>query len=232
MFSRKAAVVPFNADIRTGGVGALLAKLLRIIFNNIHLEQDRYSALMANYLRKKNLVHHRHEKTVARAGLSRELLKESITWKTWVKGLEFLNFKHASFTILPVFSNRAESRHSFSFNPQKVTTPGPLLGAFYHQIEDELGLSAEIRETLMETYLQRSLGSVTEKARAAAKAGVTKDLQKRSMTWKTFIKGLVFLGIVKFTIDLVLTHPGGSTSVHQMVVSLDDFKEEDESEDD
>lgn len=90
MATRKHRVKPFALEIKTGGVGGILARLYRTILHDLGITADRYDALMARYIQKAALDQSRSEKASARASLSKELLKESMTWRTWVKGINFL----------------------------------------------------------------------------------------------------------------------------------------------
>lgn len=90
MLKRKRQVKPFGAEIRTGSVGGILARLYRTILHDLGITTDRYEALMTRYIQKAQLDPNRKDKAAARAGLSKELLKESMTWKTLIKGINFL----------------------------------------------------------------------------------------------------------------------------------------------
>ena len=90
MAPRKPKVRPFGQDIQSGPPGAILARMYRKILNDLGVTSDRYDALMNRYVAKAQLYPNRKEKAAARASLSKELLKEFMTWKTLVKGIMFL----------------------------------------------------------------------------------------------------------------------------------------------
>ena len=47
------------------------------------------------------------------------------------------------------------------------------------------------------------------------------ELLKSTMTWKVFIKGLLFINVKKFDIKITLYHANGSITNHNKTVVLD-----------
>lgn len=110
--ARKHQSTPFSSEIRSGSVGGILAKLWRTIMRDVGLEAgDRYEALMQRYIQKALLDPNRVEKATARASLSKELYKVSMTWKTFIKGLSFLNVVKFSIHIRLHHSNGKVTDH-------------------------------------------------------------------------------------------------------------------------
>lgn len=90
MLQRKRKTLPLRQAIRTGDINGILARLYRIIIHQLGIDENRYEALMERYIKKAHLQPNRKEKAAARASLSKDLLKEAMTWKTFFKGLAFL----------------------------------------------------------------------------------------------------------------------------------------------
>lgn len=88
---RRNRVVPFGDSSTRGSVGSLLSKLFQAIMRDLGIEGDRYDGLMRRYIQKSYFDLNRKTKTAARASLSKELLKATMTWKTFIKGLNFLS---------------------------------------------------------------------------------------------------------------------------------------------
>ena len=115
MATRKPKVRPFGQDIQSGPPGAILARMYRKILSDLGVTSDRYDALMNRYVAKAQLYPNRKEKAAARASLSKELLKEFMTWKTLVKGIMFLAVPKFDLSIrLHHASGRSQSTASRS----------------------------------------------------------------------------------------------------------------------
>lgn len=114
MINRKSKVKPFGAMLRTGSVGSNLSRLYRSILHDLGIDPSRYDALMTRYIQKAHLDPNRKDKATARAGLSKELLKETMTWKTFVKGLNFLAVVKFDLNISLHHANGKITNHKLS----------------------------------------------------------------------------------------------------------------------
>ncbi len=228
---RKHKVRPFQMLIRTGGSGAVLARLIRTIMFDLGIsEQDRYDALMIRYIQKAQFLPDAAKQEASRIGLSKELLKESITWKTLLKGLEFLNVKQVEFEVV-LNRDAGESIHGISFEPAGEKQVGKILGSLLAQIFHELDIRGEEYSALMEAYIEKSRAVIHKRQKATIRASVSKELLKPIITWKTFMKGLVFIGVKQFTIRAKLYHSVKPVTMHQISVYIDNIEEgEDDAE--
>lgn len=228
--SRKSKVKPFGTEIVKGPVGSVLSNMYRTILFGLGMGEDRYDALMSRYIRKAVANGSRKDRADARAGLSEELLKETMTWKTFLKGLKFLAATYVEVT-LNLWLNDKTSVHKKVFNlmdfdveadgdddeagvDTTAFTPGTILGSFFESIKTDLKISPEEHDVLMENYIKASHVSASKKSEAAAKSSLTKELSRPAMTWKSFVKGLNYLGAVKFSIRIKLVHAMGETTAH------------------
>lgn len=231
MFVRKHRVRPFNMVIRTGGVGAVLARLIRTIMYDLGIvDQDRYDSLMIRYIQRARFLPDAAKQEAARIGLSKELMKESITWKTLLKGIEFLNVKQVEFTVA-IERGGVVSDHVVSFQSGTKEEPGKILGVLMSNIFHALRIQEDEYSRLMDAYIERSRAVVHKRQKATIRASVSKELLKGSMTWKTFMKGLVFIGVSRFTIRVKLYHAAKPATIHEIAVAVDGFDESDADND-
>lgn len=114
MTTRKPKTRPFGKDIQSGPPGAILARMYRKILADLGVTSDRYEALMARYVSKAQLYPNRKEKAAARASLSKELLKEFMTWKTIIKGIMFLAVPKFDMTFKLYHSNGKVTEHTLT----------------------------------------------------------------------------------------------------------------------
>ena len=226
MPSRKHKVQPFGVKILTGGIGSILSRLYRTILNDIGMEAGRYDALMQRYILKALQSANRNERAEARMGLSKELLKESMTWKTFIKGIEFLNIEKMELDLLLHHEGNKATRHVLMVTSDDFHEPALILGRLFGLITTSLGLSSEQQIALMDEYIEKTRGGQSKKDKTAARASLNKELQKPGMSWKTFVKGLVYYKTGKFTLYTTLFHRNTKLTKHFVKVSLDDFEEE------
>lgn len=121
MLDRKRKSKPFGMEIRTGEVGGILSKLYRQILHDLGITPDRYEALMQRYIKRAHLGPNRNEKAAARAGLSKELLKASMTFKTWIKGIVFLAISKIKITVTLYHENGKVTDHSVTVVLDELT---------------------------------------------------------------------------------------------------------------
>lgn len=125
MSARKHKVLPFGKDIVTGSVGGLLAKFWRTIMADCGLHDfNRYEYLMARYVQKAYNDPNRNEKASARASLSKELMKDSITWKTFIKGLNFLSVLRFELSITLHHANGKVTQHKVNAILDEIDAEG------------------------------------------------------------------------------------------------------------
>lgn len=233
MISRKSKTVPFGKKILEGPPGSILANSFRGIMFDLGMDEDRYNALMERYVAKALRFAAKHENYAARAGLSAELMKAVQSWKTYVKGLQFLAAKECIFTV-HLWHDRelgahypALTKHSVRFNVNDyendsgdedddtaLTGPGRVLGMLSETITVDLGLTQEDLDLRLNNYIKRAYVGTQRKNLASIRAGLQKELNKSCLTWKTFVKRLNVLGAVKFKVSLTMTHFTGKSTTH------------------
>ncbi len=123
--TRKHRILPLEQKIASRSVGGLLATLWRNIMHACGLKElDRYNALMERYIQKAFLDPNRVEKASARASLGKELLKDSMTWKTFIKGLNFLNVLKFELTVRLHHANGKVTDHVLHVTLDEVDAYG------------------------------------------------------------------------------------------------------------
>jgi hypothetical protein len=220
MSSRKHHIKPYGVMIRSGTTGGILARLYRTILHDLGITLDRYNALMGRYIAKAHLDHNRIEKANARVTLSKELLKDSMTWKTFVRGLDFLNTKQYELGVeVQIEEQTYLSRVELTeFQESKV---GEGLVRVFEAVKRSLGITHKDYSRLMQAYLGKHYSQAIPKSKAASRSSLLKEIARTNFTWTVFIKSMVFLGVSKMTIQLTLHHENGRSTHHQTIVVLD-----------
>lgn len=229
--SRKSKVKPFGVEISKGPVGSILSNQYRSILFGLGMDAERYDALMTRYIRKALVDSNRRNRADVREGLSEELLKESMTWKTFLKGLKFLNVEEVLFVINLYHGEGLHSRHSVRWKMADLDVdvdeeaesaegtlmaPGEILGLLYKNIIRDLNIDEARYDELMTAYLRNAQIGQSKKVTSAAKASLGKELSREAKTWKTFVKGLVFLQVNEFKMSFTLKHIFGEKTTHSI----------------
>lgn len=114
--SRKKKVLPYETEVNTGTEGSILSKIYRTILTDLGMDRQRYEALMNKYIQRSQHYPDRVQRAAARASLNKELLKESMTWKTFIKGLVFLRLWKIDITIRAYHMNQRVTEHRTTVN--------------------------------------------------------------------------------------------------------------------
>jgi hypothetical protein len=108
--------------------------------------------------------------------------------------------------------------------PLKGGGSDSILADLFHRIMLGIGINSHRFDRLMESYLNDPRNAIPQniKDRSSARGNLRKELLKSAMSWKVFCKGLRFLNIRRFHINIKLEHANGDITSHDMVVKLAD----------
>ena len=118
--ARNQKTIPFGKEIKKGSVGSILAKLFREIMDYIGMDGTRFDDLIRRYIQKALLDPNRVERATARASLGKDLLKVSMTWKTFIKGLAFLNVLRFELIIKLYHANGKMTEHHLPISLDEI----------------------------------------------------------------------------------------------------------------
>lgn len=126
-------VRPIGQEIRFGGVDSVLSALFRKIIYQTGIGTARFNQLMEQFLSdKRNLIPQNiKERSSARGNLRKELLKSTMTWKVFCKGLSFLNITKFEISIRLHHANGVVTEHSEVVNLNSRNAPVP------HALEED-----------------------------------------------------------------------------------------------
>lgn len=226
MLGRKHKAVPIGTMIYSGGVGSVLARLIREVMDGIGLrEDDRYNALMTRYINRAAMLPDGKKLFVARQGLAVELKKENITWKTFMQGLDFIGAKKFTLTVILKHRDGEETYHSVASPIVRPSEAGSILAKLLWEIFFDLEVHGEKFDRMMRNYIEktRTRDQIHPRERASIRAALSKEFLKPNITWKTLIKGMLFLDIPEFSIRLALTHVVRASTVHGLTVKIDEI---------
>ncbi len=107
----------------------------------------------------------------------------------------------------------------------RTGTSDSVLASMFKTILMDLGITAMRFDQLIDRYMVNALISNIKEV-SSQRGNLKKELLKAQMSWKVFIKGLVFLGVVRFELALTLHHANGKATIHSKVIKLDNVDKE------
>lgn len=232
----KDAIMNYGEDIKTGTPDSILASLFRTILNDIGMDIYRFNSLLLKYLTRINTELNFREIASIRGNLSNELLKSVMTWKVFMKGLLFLNVQR--FIILLTLENdKGElSQHEYHVDMKEFSTvkkvdsinPDYILAKLFQQIKLVLNIDDNLFNNLIVDYIRRVNIGIKDEEISSIKGNLKKELNRKHMTWRVFIKGLMFLNTHRFNIELKLLHSNSLYTTHykSVVLNMKDELEE------
>lgn len=108
------------------------------------------------------------------------------------------------------------------FEPIKSGGTDSVLAAWFRKILFELTVDPNRWNQLMNAYILDPRNGIkgNNKEQSSARGNLQKELMKRKMTWKVFCKGIRFLNVFKFEMDIRLFHVSGKISHHSLTVNM------------
>lgn len=107
--------------------------------------------------------------------------------------------------------------------PKGPSNSSSVLSRIFFNMGMELGLSSFTSwDRLMDQYINDARNCIprNKKDQSSARGNLQKELSKPEMTWKVFLKGIRFLGIISFEIKIIAKHANGKQTVHSHNVNL------------
>jgi hypothetical protein len=105
-------------------------------------------------------------------------------------------------------------------------TSGSILSSMFRSILKELNISALRFDRLLTDYINKAKLTNNVKEVSSQRGNLKKELLKTTMSWKVFIKALVFLNVRRFDMTVRLYHDNGMVTEHHKTVSLTNYTEE------
>ena len=229
----KDAILPYGEDIRNGTSDSILASLYRTILNGLGIESPRFQVMVGKYVNRVTPLDKVNEISSIRGYLRKELLKSTMSWKVFVKGLLVLSVKRFDIALhLRMTEDEKDDvavLHRVSFESSKseeedAKITKSVLSALFRESLVKLNITTSKFDDLLAKYIIKANIPVNIKEVASTRGNIKKEFMKESMSWKVFIKTLMFLNVRQFTIGVNLYHPNGKVTAHYRTITLDAFE--------
>lgn len=216
-------------DIRTGTADSILAGLWRQIKKELDVDDTKVESLIDIYSNTIPADNQEH-RTQIRGNLRSELSKDTMTWKTFLKGIKVLRAKRVEMQFVlhhvtlvsqhNLILDIDEEDHSEEEAPKRNQ-----LSDFFHNLLNDLGIDIGKFDRLLSSYMLRAQIPITTKNRTHLRGNLKKELLGPKLTWRSLIKGFNFLCVVKFEIRTKLFLKNSVSSEHRRVVVLNDIED-------
>lgn len=223
MTDLKSSEIQYGERIDSGGSDAILASYFRDILLNLHIDGNRFQALLDRYILKQKIATNTTEISTARSAMRRELMHPTMTWKVFIKGLMFLRVKEVVMTLTLYRTDEPISEHEcrFKLTDQNLDDHDDdqdkvnILQKFFRDILTDLDITPEKFDYYMDLYVRYAKPGSSAYERYGAKSLTRREILKNSISWKVFVKGLIFLRTYKVIMRLKLIHQNNIISRHE-----------------
>lgn len=221
-------------DIRSGEPDAILAGLWRQIMRNYGMDRARLDDLVTDFSRQMSFFTE-EKQSQYRGNVLSDLLAERMTWGTFLRGVRALKMRKMDF-IVHLHHLRYITEHTMvkefappdvdiDATPEDGKKPPTELHFLFISIMRDLGVSSTDVQNLMTKYMVRTRVPLTPKNKTHVRGNIKKDLLGERLSWASFIRGLNFLEITKFEVEIVLYPKKGRSTRHSRVIILNDAQD-------
>lgn len=219
------SLTQYEADMKTGAPDSILSGLWRTIRKDFDIDDAKVEDLIFKYANQ-DKDRNANQKSQLRGNLRGEINKEGMTWDTFAKAMRVLRAKDVSLTF-KLKHLRLQSVHSIDLelSKERGKDEPSQLSMFFHAILHDLGITANIFEKLLRSYMVRSRIPVTAANRTQVRGNLKKELMGPDLSWKGFVKGMCYLCVTEFEILVTITLKNGRCSHHIRTFALNEMED-------
>lgn len=231
----KDVIVPYGEPIPTRSADSILSALFRQILAELDIGKGNFLVRIDRYVRKNTTPEDAKEISSIRGNLAKELLRSVMTWKVFIKGLKVFNIQKFDIGInVEVFREPGDEGPATASVMRRVfldpTLPKEtrdisktdnVVSVIFHDLMFALQIDTRHFMNLIADYIVKSDVPINTSEVSSARGNLKKELFKSSITWKVFIKGLMFIRVKRFEIGLYLYHQSGKMTFHGHKIHLD-----------
>ena len=167
----------------------ILTRLFRMLLRDLAMTEMRWGRLMDAYVKdpRAKVPDEPGYDSSEKTNLRKRLNSNNMTWKSLLKGLDFLQCKKSIFTV------KVDDRGSGSC--EFTQFKGKVNGLFelYGELLDALGIDVPTWDKLMDEYLLDPRNNITQtkKDRGSSRSKIVEILfRSQKITWPSFQKGI------------------------------------------
>lgn len=221
-----------TTPLMSGGDDNILAGIWRKILNDLEVSDTVVYDRINTYAEK--VMKDQPEKIQqVRGNLRMDVNKKGMTWFTFTKCLRVLKvesleitftFHHLRKTTTHILKVDLDDDF-FSPTKEKDNKDPTVLSTFFKEILMTLGVGVREFENLLEQYMRRERLVINLRSKTTIRGYLKKDFTSPKMSWRNFIKALVFLCVLKVDMNIRLNFPRGNSTLHTYEVLLNDLED-------
>ena len=219
MSESKSSEVQFGERIGSGGSDAILSSYFRDILQELAINSSRFQFLLDKYIISQGMPNNSAEIPSSRSALHRELMSQTMTWKVFIKGLLFLRVKTVEMTVVLYRDDCDSTAHEHVFhlvNESRVGDDEPnTLSKFFKGILENLEVEDDVFQEYLDHYIKVSKPGSTPNEQYTAKCQLRREILKNNISWKVFIKGILFLKTYKMVLESRLIFQTGFVAIRR-----------------
>lgn len=215
-------------DSKIGGADTILTELFRAMKHDLNVSEALLEVAVQRFSMKVADVPDHKKLLGAKSNFLSALNKNTMTFKTLHRGILILGAKKYKISITgkrPDGSYAIASKTLEVSNKDFIDSKDEVIETFLLDMFKQLNhLSVENTKdfgNLFEDYAS-IVGILPDNiSRSKERASLKKDLFKaKKLSWKNFVKGLLFLGFTEFDIVISISHKSGKLTTHSRKIIL------------
>lgn len=223
--------VPYNEAIVSNSIESILPRLFRAIRDSIGIPENKFNFLVDRYTSQVYPDLPVKKISSTRNNIRRDYLKSYMTWRVFIRAFRILNMKSVTFSVHARFAhpqlNEASASRRIVLDPKwksnerDLTEADGMLHALYEDLQLASGMTTQRFNELFKIYAMHMHLPTNVKDMSSARGNLNKELKKKNMSWKNFIKGMVFLTASQLEIGLHVTRHDNVTMSTYLKIVLD-----------
>ena len=227
----------------SGNPDSVLAGVWRQILKDLKIDNAMLYEKISMYTETLTKVPPKR-RTQIRGNMRTDVHKEALTWYTFTKNLRALNVslltiefecKHIRQTSNHVLITQLNDDFAVKEKDSEDSEEPSPLSAFFAEMRFKLGVDYAAFEALLDYYMVRSGMEYTTTSKNEQRAYFRKEFKASKMSWKSLIKGFVFLCVREVKISITLTYGYGMETQHKysfVLGTLDEYESTDVKKED
>lgn len=219
---------PVVPEMATGSADNILAELFRGIKNDLNVSDSLLELAVHRFSVKVTEMSDPKKLAGAKSNFLSALKKNTMTLKTLHRGILILGARKYTITItgrrkdgaVAVASKSVKLNNKDFIEPKDDSVEGILVELFKELNHISVGSNKDFA-ILFDDYAELVGIPSDNISRTKERSAIKKDLLKATkISWKNFVKGMLFLGYTEFDIVLTINHRNGNNTIHSRKVIL------------
>lgn len=226
--NHKDMLIPYREEIRTGTPDSILSSLYRLALHENGMDEPSFYIRIDKYVNRTVSAEDIKELSSIKGNLRKELMKAGMTWKVFIKGFLVLNIVKFDIAVKVKITDEETTGEAVrtivldkTVNSEKeIGKTESTLRSLFADLMLNLRIDTEKFNELINRYILSAKIPLNVRDISSTRGNIKKEILKSPMSWKIFIKGLMFLNVEKLEIIIRLHQASGKVSTHSRKISF------------